>query len=206
MKVIKGILIGLGILTLLIVTAVIVMSFIFIGNDSDSTEGQKLLNHAKATPESLEKALNKQEVVIEDARFIVQDAEYKSLYPDLIQTIVQNNSSEDIKRIVIGAVAWDENGLPIALPLQYSFGHSGTFDGVKDEEANIVAGGTYGSDVGMELDEDHHLHAFKTIIVEYEDYNGNVWNNPELNTFKSIYQDKRLEDIPNSEDYVYFAN
>ncbi|WP_181895088.1 hypothetical protein [Staphylococcus felis] len=53
MKVIKGILIGLGILTLLIVTAVIVMSFIFIGNDSDSTEGQKLLNHAKATPESL---------------------------------------------------------------------------------------------------------------------------------------------------------
>ncbi|MBI5975055.1 hypothetical protein HHH54_05505 [Staphylococcus sp. H16/1A] len=184
---------------------VITVLILIPDNDSKSKDGQSYSTNEEVTPESLEKQLDAQEVVIQDAYFTVQHPEYKSLYPDLIQTVVQNNSSDDIKKIVIGVVAWDNNGLPISIPVQYSFGKEGTFEMVKDEKANIISGGTYGSDMGIELDKDHNVHAFKTIIVEYEDYDGNTWHTPELYHFKSVYEDKRLKDIPNAESYVNFV-
>ena len=59
---------------------------------SDTPSGTRVEN---ASAEELEASLASQPVFVSNTNYAVQNDRYKSIYPDLLQAIIQNNSEED---------------------------------------------------------------------------------------------------------------
>lgn len=157
--------------------------------------------------ESLEKQLKGQDVTVEGEAYIIQDPEFKNLYPDMLSAIIKNNSTDDIRDVSYGFVAWDKNGLPVRLKGNIDFSNGSYFRGGTGEAVNVAPGETYGRDSGLEIDSEiDNIHSMKAVIVSYEGFNGENWENPYLNDFLEIYEGKRLGDIENHEDYIYYVN
>lgn len=153
----------------------------------------------------LEMELSSQDVLVESVEYIVQDPEYKNLYPDMISAIVKNNSDMDIKNIEYGFVAWDKNGLPVRIVGDWDFSGGAYLYTGTGESVNIAPGETHGRNYGLELDSDmDNIHSFKAIVTEYSGFNGEVWNNPLLDDFYRIYEGKRLADIDGHEETISY--
>ncbi|MGK0555283.1 DUF5780 domain-containing protein [Macrococcus capreoli] len=153
----------------------------------------------------LEDALKKQDVYAYDANYIVQHDEFKSLYPDMLQALIKNNTSKDIKDIQFGFVAWDKNGLPIKLKGNIDFGKS-YFRGAKGDAVNIPPKGKFGDKNGFSIDKDLEVDAFKPIVVSYTDFEGHTWKNPKLEAFLKIYEGKRIKDIEDAKKYIFYKD
>ena len=152
----------------------------------------------------LEQKLLDQDVVVENIQYLIQDTEHKALYPDMLSTIIKNNSDTDIKNITYGYVAWDDNGLPIRIQGDWDFsGGSYLYTGT-GESVNIAPGETHGRNYGLELTEEmDKIHSIKSIIVEYQGFNGEKFENPLLDEFSKIYEGKRLADIEGHEETIF---
>src|SRR5699024_6829755 len=152
----------------------------------------------------LEQKLLDQDVVVENIQYLIQNTEHKALYPDMLSTIIKNNSDTDIKNITYGYVAWDDNGLPIRIQGDWDFsGGSYLYTGT-GESVNIAPGETHGRNYGLELTEEmDKIHSIKSIIVEYQGFNGEKFENPLLDEFSKIYEGKRLADIEGHEETIF---
>lgn len=152
----------------------------------------------------LEQKLLEQDVVVENTQYLIQDTEYKALYPDMLSTVIKNNSDTDINNITYGYVAWDDNGLPIRIQGDWDFsGGSYLYTGT-GESVNIAPGETHGRNYGFELTEEMDaIHSIKSIVVEYEGFNGEKFENPLLDDFSKIYEGKRLADIEGHEETIF---
>ena len=73
---------------------------------SEAPSGTRVEN---ASAEELEASLAGQPVFVSSTKYVVQDERYKSLYPDMLQAVIQNNSEEDIRDAVVAYVA----GMPM---------------------------------------------------------------------------------------------
>jgi hypothetical protein len=160
--------------------------------------GSTVDTDAKADAESdlpsekeLEKLLAKEPVNIKSTEYVVQDEEYKSLYPDILQAIIQNNTDTDIKNAVVSFVAWDKNGLPVKIKGYLSFSDPGYVTDVDYSDINLAAGKTYGKDSGYQIDENQDIKTFKVIVKSYETFEGETWTNPYYDTFCSLYEGKK---------------
>lgn len=71
--------------------------------------------------EELKASLASQPVFFSSTQYVVQDNQYKSLYPDMLQGIVQNNSEDDMRDAVVAFVGWDTDGLPVKIKGQIIF-------------------------------------------------------------------------------------
>lgn len=152
----------------------------------------------------LEQKLLDQDVVVENTQYLIQDTEHKALYPDMLSTIIKNNSDTDIKNITYGYVAWDDNGLPIRIQASWDFSGGSYFNTGTGESVNIAPGETHGRNYGFELDEEMDaIHSIKSIVVEYEGFNGERFENPLLDDFSRIYEGKRLADIKGYEETIF---
>ncbi len=145
------------------------------------------------TAEELDAALLEQPMYVESTKYVVQDDRFKALYPDMLQAIVKNNSGTDVKNIVIAFVAWDKNNFPVKI---YNSGVD--IDGAyvkrcKFENANVVDGATCGSGKGYAIDEKSGIATFKAIVVSYDDFDGNTWENPYFAMWVDMYSDKVLK-------------
>lgn len=156
--------------------------------------------------DQLENRLDNQDLIVEDSKYLIRSEELKSLYPDALQAFIRNNTDKDIKDITFGFVAWDKNGLPIKIKQAIDFSEGAYFRGVKGEAVNIASADLYGQDTGMEIKEGMDVEYFKPIVVSYEDFEGNNWENKELDNFLEIYEGKRLKDIEGYEQYIYYKN
>lgn len=144
------------------------------------------------TPAELESALASLPLTVNETNYLEGDPEYPSLYPDIISATIKNNSGTDIKSCVIAFAAWDSNNLPVKILGQYDY--EGSYvQKVNYDAINLVNGDTYGENSGLALDEDcNSIVTIKAVVVSYEDFDGNTWNNPYYDTWVNTYSEKRL--------------
>jgi len=184
---------------ILVLCLALVLSLSFAACGSNTTvstdeNGTVVLPSAKElTVEELEAELAKQEVRVVSTNYLVQDDEYKSLYPDLMQAVIQNDSEYDIKNAVIAYVAWDNNNLPVKIKGKYDYGDLTYVKQCDFDDINLVPGASYGEDSGMALAHDcDSIKTFKAILVSYETFDGETWSNPHYNRWVEIYSGKKI--------------
>ena len=155
-------------------------------------ETPKVEEKKTMTVAELNEAINNQPMKVINTEYIVQDDEFKALYPDMLSAVIQNNSGTDIKNAVVGFVAWDSNNFPVKIEGSFDYNGGNYFTMVDCGDVNMVNGTTFGEGMGMELSENNNISKFKAIVVSYTDFDGNTWNNPLLEDFKELYEDKKL--------------
>ena len=156
---------------------------------SDTPSGTRVEN---ASAEELEASLASQPVFVSNTNYAVQNDRYKSIYPDLLQAIIQNNSEEDIRDAVLAFVAWDSNGLPVKIKGQMSFNDPTYVTEVLLEDINLVPGSSYGDSQGYAIDENCAIESFKAMVVSYTTFEDKTWENSEYKAFCDLYEGKRL--------------
>lgn len=155
-------------------------------------EVPKVEEKKSMTVAELNEALNNQPMTVIGTEYIVQHDEFKTLYPDMLSAIIQNNSGTDVKNAVVGFVAWDSNNFPVKIKVSFDYNGGNYFTMVDCGDVNMIDGATFGDGMGMNLSEENNIAKFKAIVVSYTDFDGNMWNNPLLKDFKELYVDKKL--------------
>lgn len=172
-------------------------------NDNSTKEDEKSEGLSPAV--ELEKELNKQDIVVENVEYMIQDDHLKNLYPDMLSARATNNTDVDIRDITYAYAAWDRNGLPLKIKGSIDFSDGQYVYGGKGGNVNIAPGETFGQGYGFEIDSEmDDIYTMKAIIVDYEGFNGEKWTNPLYSEFKNVYEGKRLADIEGHEDTVYY--
>ena len=143
------------------------------------------------TAEALQAELDAQEVRITSTDYVVQDEQYKSLYPDMLQAIIQNNSSADIKDAIVAFAAWDKNGLPVKIKGSIDFSDGAYVKQVSYSDINLVPGSSFGDSSGYSVDEVCGIETFKAIVVSYETFEGDTWENPLYEAWCELYEGQR---------------
>ena len=110
----------------------------------------------------------------------------------MLQAVIKNASGTDIKNAVVAFVAWDKNDFPVKIEGQYSFGGGSYVTKCNYSDINLIDGASYGTDSGMPLDSDtDNIATFKAIVVSYDDFDGNTWNNPYYDIWAAKYEDQK---------------
>ncbi len=154
--------------------------FVSGGSSSSANEG--------ANEEEILAAIEEQPFKVISTDYIVQSDEYKSIYPDMLQAVLENNTELDIKSAVVAFVAWDKNGLPVKIEGQFDFNGGAYIQKANYDSINMVPGSTFGQDKGYSLSDNCEISSFKAIVVSYEAYDGTTWSNPEYNNWKKLYE------------------
>lgn len=156
----------------------------------------------------LDELIAKQPVYIKSTKYVVQDSRFKTLYPDLLQAIIMNNSKDDIKNAIVVFVAWDENNLPVKIKGEYDYSDGDYIAKCNYDGINLIPGKTYGKDSGLALAEGLKIKKFKAIVYEYETFDGTTWTNPYYHAWSTMYgggtklkDDMTVEAYLTDEDY-----
>lgn len=113
--------------------------------------------------------------------------------PTCCRRVLQNNTTEDIKDAVVAFVGWDKNGLPVKIEGQFDF-YGGSY--VKEayySDINLAGGGTFCQNEGFALAKGCTVETFKAIVVSYETFDGESWDNPYYDDFCSLYEGKKRD-------------
>lgn len=157
-----------------------------------SKKEEKVKNEKELTEDELEKMIEEQPLKVISTNYIIQDEEYKALYPDMLQAIIENNSGEDIKDAVIAFAAWDENGLPLKIQWDLSFGAGQYIMEGMANDINLVDGATFGEGVGFSISDDmDQIFEFEAIVVSYETFEGETWKNELYKDFIRMYEGQK---------------
>lgn len=167
-------------------------------SDNNEDEKEKITTTTttqapKKTAAELQVLIDQQEVKVVSTDYIVQDNEFKSLYPDLLSAVVRNDSKQEIKNLMIAYVAWDKNNLPVKIIGQYDYDGGSYLNGCSMVDANMIPGMEYGRNSGLALSDDcNNIHTFKAIVVKYETFDGEEWENPYAEEWEELYAGKKL--------------
>lgn len=138
--------------------------------------------------------LSTQRVRVTSTNYVVQDEKYKSLYPDMLQAVIQNDTQYDIKNAVVAFVAWDANNLPVKIKGSVDFSDGSYIKLVNYNDINLIPGDSFGSDSGFSVDEECGIKTFKAIVVSYEAFTGETWENPLYDEWCKFYEGVKLVD------------
>lgn len=142
----------------------------------------------------IEKAMNEQLVTVESTSILVQSSSYKSLYPDLFNVIVKNNSDQTISDYTVCMLGWDKNGFPVKVEERFSLSDPDyEMYGLADN-VNILSGETYGKNRGWDLEENHNIVTTKAVVMEVNFYDGTTWDNPYYPYFIEEFAGKPLSE------------
>lgn len=163
-----------------------------ISNDNEITEKSNQIKD-KAKEQEIEKYKNEQEVTVESAKILVQDDRYKSLYPDMIEVVIKNNSNKTIKDYNVAVLAYDNNNYPLKIKPQFNYNGGGfEFTGQADN-VNVVSGATGGKNYGWKLDSAHGISKVIAIVKDVTYYDGTTWDNPYYTYWIEQYKEKPLQ-------------
>lgn len=142
----------------------------------------------------LEEKLKEQPVYVVSTDYMIQSDEYKSLYPDMLNSVIKNVSGTEIKNVIVSFAAWDENHLPVKIVGQYDFDGGKYIKACNFGDVNMIDGSTFGEDKGLSLSEQcDNIKVVNAIVMEYTDFDGNKWENPYYDSWISMYENKKLK-------------
>ncbi len=159
---------------------------------AETEKETKKIFKKELTAEELVAQLNEQELKITSTKYVVQHTEYKSLYPDMMQVILQNDTEYDIKNAVVAFAAWDENNLPVKIKGSTDFSDGSYIKQCNYADINLIPGGTFGNSAGFQVDEACGIKTFKAIVVSYEAFTGEKWENPLYEDWCKLYEGVKL--------------
>lgn len=154
---------------------------------------QQTLDTVSMTPDLFDKLIAGQALAVTSTKYVVQDARFKSLYPDMLQAILKNNTASDIKDAVVAFVAWDKNNLPVKIKSHLGYRDEAYVQLVNFGDMNLVPRASYGRKKGYAIDEDCNIKKFKAIVVSYETFDGETWMNPYYSEWRTLYEGKRFD-------------
>ena len=157
------------------------------GSGTNADSNTNSLNESEILSE-----IEAQELRVISTKYLVQDENYKSLYPDMLQAVLQNDTEFDIKNVVVAFVAWDENNLPVKIKGSIDFSDGAYVKLVNYNDINLVPGTTYGNNSGYEVDEVCGITTFKAIVVSFEAFTGETWENPYFDEWCKLYEGVKL--------------
>lgn len=163
--------------------------------DSKVIATEKETSKAEAKEMSMadfEELLMQLPMAVVSTKYVVQDDTYKSLYPDLLQTVIINNTDEDIKDAVIVIVAWDENNLPVKIKGNIDFSDGSYVKEVNYSDINLIGGSTFGEGFGFGIDQNVKLSSFRAIPLSFKTFDGNSWINPYYDAWKTLYEGNKF--------------
>lgn len=175
------------------------------GEDKETNEGEKETNQDVSPKETVNEKvtmtltefdtlLGQQPVAVTSTKYIVQDENYKALYPDMLQAILTNNTSEDIKDAVIAFVAWDSNNLPVKIKGSIDFSEGTYIKEVNYTDINLIGGKSFGGKSGFSLEEDNKVSTFKAVPVSFVTFDGDIWENPYYDEWCTLYEGVKYKD------------
>lgn len=165
-----------------------------VSGDSDVIEDITTTTTKVLSESEILAQIDRQSFKVISTKYEVQDEEFKSLYPDLLQAVIKNNTKYEIKNAVIAFVAWDKNNLPVKIVGKHDFSDGSYVSEVSYNDINLVPGATYGNDSGLGLDRYcDNIAKFKAIAVSYETFDGEKWENPYYADWCELYEGKKLK-------------
>lgn len=161
--------------------------------ENESQEDEITPIETELTSKELNAKLNEQPMFVVSTDYVIQDTQYKSLYPDLLNAIIKNASGKEIKNAEVAFVAWDKNNLPVKIKGQFDFNDGSYIAEMNCGDVNMIDGDTFGEDVGLALNEScDNIKTIKAIVIKYTDFEDNTWDNPYYDVWKSAYENKKL--------------
>ncbi len=134
-------------------------------------------------------------VSVENVRILEQSEKHKTLYPDMVEVIIKNNSVETIRNYKVGILGYDKNGYPVKIKGRFDFS-GGSYELIgSGDDANILSGETGGKNYGWQLSDPHNIHYILANIIEVAFYDGKTWRNPNYNNWRNKYIEKPLPEI-----------
>lgn len=161
-------------------------------NKQNTTKDDKDIDEIGITESDLAAQIETQEFRVVSTKYVVQHEEYKSLYPDVLQVILENNTSFDIKNAVVAFVAWDANNLPVKIKGSIDFSDGSYIALVNYNDINMIPNSTYGESSGYEIAQTCNISDFKAIVVSYETFEGDTWKNPLFGEWRKLYEGVKL--------------
>lgn len=148
------------------------------------------------TENELNDVILTQPLYVEETNFI-EASQFSYGSDSMMQAFLYNNSDVPIKNAVVGFCAWDNNGLPIKIKQNISYTEGEYFKRLNYDGINVMPNETYNGKqgdtyLGMAIDEGLNTTTIKAIVISYEDFDGNKWENPNLIDFKNLYEEKRI--------------
>lgn len=186
-----------------LIIAAILVPFIGCSKPSNTSDGSNTLktsvqeSASKASAKTMnvgefDTLLSALPLTVVSTKYAVQDEQYKALYPDMLQAVIKNNTGSDIKNAVVAFVAWDKNKLPVKIKGSMDFSNGSYVKEVNYMDINLVNGQTYGDKNGYEVDEHSNIASCKAVVVSYETFSGDKWQNPYYDKFRELYEGKKI--------------
>lgn len=147
---------------------------------------------AQNKAKKIEEAKQSQLIPVTDCRIEVQSTDMKSLYPDMICAIVQNNSDKTIDYLELSFIGFDENGYPLKIEGDIDFSGAAHEKFAKGDALNIMPGAKWGENMGFKLSSNHRVKTPMACVVKAKFYDGSEWENPYYKYFKEEYVGKPL--------------
>lgn len=155
---------------------------------------RRQMQSIEAPEEDIDNQVGSLPLAVSEARLVVQSDKYKSLYPDMLQAILVNNSDNDIKNASVAFMAWDANDLPVLLKGQYDINDATYVKVVEYSGINMIPGSEYGESSGMNLrDSITGIVTVKAIVRSYDTFEGETWTNPYYDAYIGKYAGKKLQ-------------
>lgn len=124
--------------------------------------------------------LDQQPLSVESASYVVQDQQYKALFPDMLQATVRNGTGETVTKAVVAFAAWDINGNPVAIEAKYDFIRGFYIREVTFQDLAVPAGETFGERYGFKIEESCRVARVKAIAVGCETSGGTPGPTPAM--------------------------
>lgn len=157
---------------------------------SKKTIYSKLLEEqiAKEEKEAAIKAKNEQLITVESTRILVQSTDYKTLYPDMFEVVIKNNSGKTIRSYKVSMLGWDSNGYPLKIKQSF-LDNVGSYEFLgQADNVNVIDGKTFGKNSGWRLEEGHNISKTKAVVIEAEFYDDTIWENPYYEFFLKEFE------------------
>ncbi len=142
-----------------------------------------------ALKNEMREAEKNQKIKVVSTRIFVQHDQWKSLYPDMFQVIINNKSGKTIKSFKVSMLGWDNNGYPLKIQAGLFGSLMYEYQGYADN-VNVLNNEEFGADSGWDLEEKHGIVKTRAVVVEAEFYDGSTWVNPYYKYFLEMYEGK----------------